>query len=334
MFSKSVDEKLSPDGKAATPSEHPQASGEEGDFGFVAGFIVPGLPHPLLAPEECSAWSRVRDAFVRLRKRLEELNPDVLVIYSTQWPSVLGHQIQADPHPTGVHVDHEFHYLGTMQYSFPVHVPYADAMINAGKSRGLHMRRVCFKGFPVDTGSLVAQGLLNSDNRFPCALVSCNMYADRAETIVLGKAARDAVHNKKLRAVAIASTALSHRLWTHQVKPQDDAISSQKDDEWNRKLLEILSEGRLEDVAQLARQFAKEAHADSKLKAIWWLSAALGSSNNFRGNVLAYEPLYGTGAAVVELRPGGSSKGEQEFDEDDVEFFKGERAVLSSSVSS
>jgi 2-aminophenol/2-amino-5-chlorophenol 1,6-dioxygenase alpha subunit len=156
------------------------------------------------------------------------------------------------------------------------------------------------------------------------------MYADRAETIVLGKSAADAVKEKNLRAVAIASTALSNRLWTRPVAPHEDAISSQKDDEWNRKLLELLSAGRLEDVAQLARQFAREAHADSKLKAIWWLSAALGSSNDFRGSVLGYEALYGTGAAVVELRPGGVSQGEQEFDEDDVEFYRGERSVLTS----
>ncbi len=300
------------------------------NIGFVAGFIVPHLPHPLLAPQLSPAWGRVRRGFETLRERLAEINPDVLVIYSTQWPSVLGHQIQADPRPQGVHVDHEFHDLGTMEYNFPVHVEYADAVIASGKQRGLHTRRVCYKGFPIDTGSLVALGLLNPDNRIPCTLVSCNMYADRAETIVLGKAAADAAREKNLRAVAIASTALSNRLWTRSVAPTEDAISSQKDDEWNRKLLELLSSGRLEDVAQLARQFAREAHADSKLKAIWWLSAVLGSSNDFRGDVLAYEALYGTGAAVVELRPGGVSQGEQEFDEDDVEFYRGERSVLSS----
>ncbi|NBX17263.1 MAG: hypothetical protein EBR09_07850 [Proteobacteria bacterium] len=303
---------------------------EEHSGGFVAGFIVPNLPQPLLAPEKSPAWARVRAGFEALRERLAELNPDVLVIYSTQWPSVLGHQIQADPRPQGVHVDHEFHDLGTMEYNFPVHVEYADACIAAGKKRGLHMRRVCYRGFPVDTGSLVALGLLNPDNRIPCTLVSCNMYADRAETIVLGKSAADALKEKNLRAVAIASTALSNRMWTRPVPPAQDAVSSQKDDEWNRKLLELLGLGRLEDVAQLARQFAREAHADSKLKALWWLSAALGSSNDFRGEVLAYEALFGTGAAVVELSKGGVSQGEQEFDEDDVEFYRGERSVLTS----
>jgi 2-aminophenol/2-amino-5-chlorophenol 1,6-dioxygenase alpha subunit len=284
----------------------------------------------LLAPEQSPAWARVRAGFETLRNRLAELNPDVLVIYSTQWPSVLGHQIQADPRPQGVHVDHEFHDLGTMEYNFPVHVEYADAYIAAGKKRGLHTRRVCYRGFPIDTGSLVALGLLNPDNRIPCTLVSCNMYADRAETIVLGKSAADALKEKNLRAVAIASTALSNRMWTRPVPASEDAISSQKDDEWNRKLLELLGLGRLEDVAQLARQFAREAHADSKLKALWWLSAALGSSNDFRGEVLAYEALFGTGAAVVDLSAGGVSQGEQEFDEDDVEFYRGERSVLTS----
>jgi 2-aminophenol/2-amino-5-chlorophenol 1,6-dioxygenase alpha subunit len=299
-------------------------------FGFIAGFVVPGLPHPLLAPERSPGWARVRLGFERLRNRLQALNPDVLVIYSTQWPSVLGHQIQADPRPQGIHVDHEFHELGTMEYNFPVHVPYADAILRAGQKRGLHMRRVDYRGFPIDTGSLVALSLLNPDNRIPCTLVSCNMYADRAETLVLGKATQDALVEQKLKGVAIASTALSHRLWTYPVAPSEDGLSSQKDDEWNRKILEILREGRLEDVAQLARQFSREAHADSKLKALWWLSAALGGRNDFQCDVHAYEALFGTGGAVVELRAGGSSRGEQEFDEDDVEFYRGERSVLSS----
>ena len=108
----------------------------------------------------------------------------------------------------------------------------------------------------------------------------------------------------------------------------DDHVSSQMDDEWNRKLLELLADGRLEDVSQLARTFAAQAHADNKLKAIWWLSAVMGAHNKYRGTVHAYGPIFGTGSAVVSLTPSDSEVGGHEFDEDDVEYFSGDREVL------
>jgi 2-aminomuconate deaminase len=100
------------------------------------------------------------------------------------------------------------------------------------------------------------------------------------------------------------------------------------DDEWNHKLLELLADGRLEDVSQLARTFAAQAHADNKLKAIWWLSAVMGAHNKYRGTVHAYGPIFGTGSAVVSLTPSDSEVGGHEFDEDDVEYFSGDREVL------
>jgi len=108
---------------------------------------------------------------------------------------------------------------------------------------------VAYRGFPIDTGTVVALKLLNPENRLPACVVSCNMYADRAETLVLGKAAADALRATGKKAVAIAVSLLSARLFTHEIDPMEDRISSLKDDEWNRKLLELLGEGRLEDVS-------------------------------------------------------------------------------------
>jgi 2-aminophenol/2-amino-5-chlorophenol 1,6-dioxygenase subunit alpha len=66
---------------------------------FVAGVIVPTLPHPLLAPTANAGYARLRAAYDAARARISALRPDVLVLYSTRWPSVIGHQIQADPNP-------------------------------------------------------------------------------------------------------------------------------------------------------------------------------------------------------------------------------------------
>ena len=53
------------------------------------GYVLPGLPHPLLKPEERSSWKKVRQAYDKVAKEVEELNPDLILIYSTHW--VLNH---------------------------------------------------------------------------------------------------------------------------------------------------------------------------------------------------------------------------------------------------
>jgi len=294
----------------------------------VRGFITSGMPHTLLAPERSPAWTSLRAAYDRAREEIARTEADVILYYSTQWVSVIGHQIQADPEPEWVHVDQEWHELGSMKYRFRTDVEFAAAYEKAATARGLHARQVAFRGFPVDTGTIVAQQLLNPDNRLPFGVVSCNMYADRAETLVLGKAAHDALQATGKRAVAVAVTSLSNRFFTHEIDPVEDRISSLKDDEWNRKLLEILGKGRLEDVAQLAREFTIQANGDSKLKAIWWLAALMGQHNNYDGQVLGYEPVWGTGACVVSLTPSQRAAAVQEFDEEDADTFHGERSVL------
>ena len=61
------------------------------------GVLVPGLPHPLLCPEKNEGWQRVRDAYEKAKVEIEESGAEILVLYSTFWPSILGHQIQAYP---------------------------------------------------------------------------------------------------------------------------------------------------------------------------------------------------------------------------------------------
>ena len=64
--------------------------------GIVRGYIVPGLPHPLLVPERSPAWQLLRGSFERVRREIESTPADVLLLYSTQWISIIGHQIQAE----------------------------------------------------------------------------------------------------------------------------------------------------------------------------------------------------------------------------------------------
>jgi 2-aminomuconate deaminase len=257
----------------------------------------------------------------------------LLLVYSTMWPSIIGHQIQADPAPEWVHVDELFHSLGSIPYKFRMDADFAQVLADAGTARGLKTRTVNHHGFPIDTGSVVALKLLNPDNRIPACVVSSNIYSDRAETVVWGKAARDAMAGRKVAVVVVMT--LSNRLFTKWIEPHEDRIHSAKDEEWNRKLLEFLEQGRLEDVAQLSREIHKQIRIKKvvNFKPMWWLSTVMGNHNNYDGTVHAYAPLFGTGGAVVTLQPSTSGMGLKEFDEDDVEVFGGDRNLLDSAFS-
>src|SRR5690606_32943615 len=99
---------------------------------------------------------------------------------------------------------------------------------------------------------------------------------------------------------------------------------------WNRKILEFLAAGRLEDVAQLSRTIHKQIRVKKvvSFKPMWFLSALAGAHNRYAGEVLAYAGVHGTGCAVVTLRPTGAGVGDKEYDEEDVEFWHGDRNVL------
>ena len=297
---------------------------------IVKGVLCTGLPHPLLCPESNPGYERLRRAFEVAREEIVASGADIIVIYSTMWPSVIGHQIQARPEPTWVHVDELFHDLGSIPYTFRIDAPFAKRWSEAATARGLQARTIDYHGYPIDTGSVVALKHLNPDNALPATIVSSNVYADRAETIVLGKSLRDALEADERKAAVVVISSLSNRLFTNFVPMEDDHIHSLKDDEWNRKLLEFLGDGRVEDIAQLSRDIQRliRVHKVVNFKPFWWMAAAMGQHNNFDGKVHAYEPGCGTGAAIVTLTPSASAFGEKEFDEDDVEQYQGARHVL------
>ena len=301
---------------------------------IVESFVVPVHPHTVLAPEQNEGWNRLRQAYDEAAKIITDSGADLLIIYSTTWPSIIGHQLISDPNPQWVMVDHDFHDLGSINYSFNIDAEFAKLWNEENKSRGLQSRCVNYQGFPIDVGSVVALTLLNPDNKIPAVIVSSNVYSDRSETTVLAKACRDIVKKTGRKAVAITAMSLSNRMFTEHIDPKDDKIHSLKDDEWNRKILEFLGEGRLEDVGQLSRTIQQQIRVQKvvNFKPMWWLSAMNENRNNLTGKVLAYEAVHGAGCAVVNLNPASSGFGDKEYDEDNVEVFAGERGVLDSAT--
>jgi 2-aminophenol/2-amino-5-chlorophenol 1,6-dioxygenase subunit alpha len=268
-----------------------------------ACYVVPGLPHVLLQPERSKGWASLHESFAKVRKEIEASDAEMILYFSTQWLSVLGYLFQADPAPEWTHVDHNWHELGSMPYKFKIDTDFAKVFSKEVSGLGHYTREVNYRGFPIDTGTIVAQKLLNPTNRLPAAIASCNIYAEKQETLSIGQAAMRAIEKYGKRVAVVVVSGLSSRFETRDIVPSEDKISSLKDDEWNRKVLEIFADGRLEDVSEIAREYSRQANADMGFRAIWWLNGLCGKTNNFKGQVFDYQAVWGTGAAVIGLYP-------------------------------
>jgi 2-aminophenol/2-amino-5-chlorophenol 1,6-dioxygenase alpha subunit len=270
---------------------------------ITACYVVPGLPHPLLAHDKNPGWNRLRLAMDEVRKEIESSDAEMILYFSTQWLTVLGYLFQADSNPKWTLVDSNWHEFGSMPYEFKVDTKFAGCYAREVKSMGHYTREVNYRGFPIDTGTVVAQKLLNPTNRLPAAMASCNMYAEKQETLSIGQAAMRAIEKRGLKTVVVCVTGLSSRYHTEEIDYAKDRFSSAKDDEWNQKVLEIMGEGRLEDTSEVAREYSRQANADMGFRGIWWLNGLAGKTNDFTGKVFGYEAVYGTGAAVTGLYP-------------------------------
>ena len=246
---------------------------------IVKGYIMPGMPHVML-PTESASRGELRNACRVAGANAQEARPDVLIIFSTQWVSVLGHLVQARANPTGLHVDENWYDLGT--------------------AAGLQVRPVDYEGFPVDTGTLVALNFLNPKSEIPVVCISCNIYSGREEELKLGQATANAVRALGRRAVVVASTGLSGHYFTREITDEEDRIVNQEDDAANRKLLDLMTAGKGVDAMDLVPEYAAKTGADMQFKSYYWLMGAIGG-DRVKGKVLGYGSIWGSGAAVVEF---------------------------------
>ena len=125
-----------------------------------------------LAPDKSPAWAKLRNSFDQVRREIEASDAEMILYFSSQWLSVLGYLFQADPEPEWTLVDHNWHELGSMKYKFKIDTGFARAYAKEVRSLGHYVREVNYRGFPIDTGSVVAQKLLNPGNRLPAAMAS------------------------------------------------------------------------------------------------------------------------------------------------------------------
>lgn len=266
----------------------------------VAALMVPGSPLPLLRPDNLP-WGRLATGMERAGRALAAAKPDVLLIYSTQWLAVLDQLWQTRPAIKGVHVDDNWYEYGDLAFDIRVDTELAYACIAASSRIGVSSKAVNYDGFPIDTGSIVATRMLLRDRQIPVVLTTNNLYHSAEQTEKLAQMAVLCASEIGRRVAIIGVGGLSGSIFREEIDIRSDKIVSEHDDQWNRRMLDLIERGDIPAIVETAPQFATQARADMGFKHLYWILG--GTGRRFYGaRVHAYGPVYGSGAAVVEFK--------------------------------
>ena len=231
---------------------------------------------------------------------LAQSNPDTIAIYSTQWIAVLDQLWQTRPHVQGLHVDENWHEFGDLTFDMHTDVKLTEAIIEATPAVGIRSKGVDYDAFPVDTGTIVASNFLNPHGDYPTVVTSNNVYHDWAMTQSLGQCVREQADKLNRRVAVVGVGGLSGSIFRHVIDINEDKIANPEEDEWNRRMLQILEAGDVEGLLEIAPEYAGAARVDMGFKHMAFLLGAMGG--DFKAaTVHGYGPLYGSGGAVVEF---------------------------------
>jgi 2-aminophenol/2-amino-5-chlorophenol 1,6-dioxygenase alpha subunit len=264
---------------------------------IVSAFLVPGNPLPLL----CSGnppWGALADAAYAAGRALADSKPDVLLIYSTQWITVLDELWQTRPYSTGLHVDENWYEYGDLQMNLRIDVSLANACIAAANEAGIRSKPVDYEGFPIDTGTIVAGAFLNPTGGIPAVIAANNLYHDFAKTEAIAGLATQQADLQSKRVAVIGIGGLSANYFDRDIDIAQDHIVSASDDEANRALLAAMTAGS-GTLRSDIDHYTATVKADMGMKHLAWVLGAIG--NYGRATVHGYGATYGAGGAVVEF---------------------------------
>lgn len=260
--------------------------------------LVPAMPH-LLAAEPAASWAELAAATRTVGDRLRRAGVEVVLLLSTQWFTVLGHQVQCDPRLRGRRTDENWYAydFGHLDHDLTVDTELAGAWADEIDAAGMQARRTHYDGFPVDTGTVTAARLLDPEHAGRWALVSCNLYADASAMVRVAAAGVAAAQRVGRRAGVVAVSGLSSGLTGRWITPAEDRFERPEHDRWNRVVLDAIRAGDPDSVLGMREEYARAAQVDSQFRAFAFLAGS--GALTGPGDVLAYGPVWGTGAAVV-----------------------------------
>ncbi|CAM2068366.1 LigB domain-containing protein [Sulfidibacter corallicola] len=284
---------------------------------IVAGVLAPHPPHLVYAenppqnePRAECGWENLRWGYERLRKNLENIDFDTLVVLSPHWQTYVGTHFLGVERFSSVSVDPIFPNLFRYHYDLTVDVSLAETMERHAREAGLVTRMMRNPDFRVDYGTIVSCHLTRPAWDKPIVSISSHRSTHYfspdvmlASSLKLGHATREAIEASGKRVVLLASNSLSHRHFTTEAEVPEDMsrehIYHHGQYLWDMKVIELMKAGKTRELVELVPDFTEQTVAETDSGALTWMLSAL-DFPSYPAEVHAYGTVIGTGNAVVE----------------------------------
>ena len=293
---------------------------------IVASFLAPHPPHLVFGenpernePRSTGGWEMLRWAYEECRARIRELRPDVILVHTPHWQTVVGHHVLRVPHLSGLSVDPIFPHLFRYRYDMDVDVDLADAIHDEAKAGGLLAKKMENPKFRVDYGTIVSLHLLNPSWDIPVVSLSANnspyyfsLDVGIDQMVELGHATRRAIEKTGRRAVLAASNTLSHFHFDREPDPgcpedmSKEHVFSHANYLWDMRVLDLMRKGDMDALLALLPEFIEKTGAEVKAGGLFWMLSAMGFPK-VPARVHGYWSVIGTGNAVVEWPGDGAA---------------------------
>ncbi|HCH63984.1 MAG: tRNA U-34 5-methylaminomethyl-2-thiouridine biosynthesis protein [Deltaproteobacteria bacterium] len=287
---------------------------------IVAGALSPHPPHLVYAenppqnePSAECGWEGLRWGYERLRRTLDQLDIDVIVVHSPHWKTSQGHHVLGVPEFKSLSVDPIFPHLFRFHYDLSVDVELAEAIAEEGQAGGLAMHVMRNPDFRVDYGTITSCQLTRPAWDLPIVAISSsrvyfdfnNDVGDR-QMVALGRATRRAIERTGRRALLLASNSLSHRHFTQEPEiPEDmshERIYHHGQYLWDMHVLDLMRRGRTRQLMAEMPDYIEHATSECKDGSLSWLLGAM-EFPDYPAEVHAYGTVIGTGNAIVGWIP-------------------------------
>lgn len=283
----------------------------------IAGVLAPHPPHLVYSdnpernePKSECGWEVLRWGYERCRKNILAKKPDVLLVHSPHWMTVVGHHVLGLPEFHGLSVDPIFPNLFRYKYDVKVDVDLSMAVREEGEKAGLLMKVMKNPDFRIDYGTIISLHMINPNWDIPVCCISSNNSpyyfsneVGQEQMMKLGEATRRAIEKTGRRAVCLASNSLSHRHFVVEPEiPEDmshEHIYSHSQYLWDMEVLKLMRAGRCRQLLDVLPEFFDHAVSETKAGALTWMLSALGVPD-YPAEIHAYGTVIGTGNAVVE----------------------------------
>lgn len=290
---------------------------------IVAGALAPHPPHLVYAenppqnePQSECGWEVLRWGYEKLRKNLEALNYDVLIIQSPHWRTQVGTHFINLPELSSLSVDPIFPNLFRFKYEMKFDQELTQEMEREARKAGLVTQMVTNKHFRVDYGTIVSAHMTNPRWDKPIVAISSNgssryfnVDVMQSKMYQLGQATKKAVEASGRRAVLLASHSLSHRHFvTESELPEDmsrEHIHHHGQYLWDMRMIDLMKKGKTREMIEVLPEFTEQTNAETEGGGLSWMMSAM-DFPQYPADIHAYGTVIGTGNVVAEWNPGRS----------------------------